>query len=101
MLNEDGNNYEIWSIALMLMLCNQGLWAIVDGTKPSPDMMTNTAAHKEWCIKDQEAQLIILLALKKVSQKCVYCAKTSKQYWDCICAWYSGSSNRRTVSLLE
>jgi hypothetical protein len=101
MLDEDGDNYEIWSITLTLMLCNRGLWAIVDGIEPSPDLTTDAAAHEEWCIKDQEARLMILLALKKVSQKCVYRAKTSKQYWDHICARYSGSGDRRTVSLLE
>ena len=101
MLNDDSDNYEIWSKALTLTLCNRELWTIVTGTETALDPMTDAAAHEEWCIKDQEAQLMILLALKKVGQKCVFRATTSKEYWDRLANRYSDGGDRRTVSLLE
>ena len=102
MLDDDGDNYEVWSTTLTLALGNRGLWSIVNGTEPAPDPTTDAAAHQEWLTKDQEAKLMILLALKKVGQKCVFRAKTSKDYWDCLSMRYSGGGNdRRTVSLLE
>jgi len=46
---------------------------------------------------------MILLALKKVGQKCIFHVKSSKEYWDHISSCYSGgsSSNECTVSLLK
>ena len=74
--DNNSNNYELWSKALMLLLLNWGLWTIVNGTEVSLDPAVNAAAHKEWKIKDQEAQLMILLVLKPVTQKSIYNAKT-------------------------
>jgi len=103
MLDDNSKNYDHWSTALMLAFTNCGIWSIVDGTEVCPDPTTDPAAHDEWCLKDHEGQLMILLALKKVSQKCIFCMKSSKEYWDHISSCYSGSggSNERTVSLLE
>ena len=102
MLDDDSDNYKVWGTTLTLALSNRGLWSIVNGTEPAPDPTTDAAAHQEWLTKDQEAKLMILLALKKVGQKCVFHAKTSKDYWDRLCTCYSGGGdNRRTVSLLE
>ena len=102
MLDDDSDNYEVWSTTLTLALGNRGLWSIVNGTEPALDLMTDAAAHEEWLTKDQEAKLMILLALKKVGQKCVFRAKTSKDYWDRLSTCYSGGGDdRRTVSLLE
>ena len=102
MLDDDGNNYEVRSTTLTLALSNRGLWCIVNGTEPALDLTTNAAAYKEWLTKDQEVKFMILLALKKVGQKCVFCAKISKDYWDCLSTHYSGGGDdRRAVSLLE
>jgi len=103
MLDDNGKNYDYWSMALTLAFTNHSIWSIVDGTEVCPDPMTDPAAHNEWCLKDRKGQLMILLALKKVGQKCVFCAKSSKEYWDHISSCYSGGSsgNECTVSLLE
>jgi len=103
MLEDDGENYKTWYMALMLAFTNRSIWSIVNGTKPCPTATSDPTGHEEWCLKDCEAQLMILLALKKVGQKCVFRTKTSKEYWDCISSCYSGASggNKRTVSLLE
>ena len=90
MLDNDGKNCDHWSTALTLMFTNRGIWPIVDGTKVCPDPTTDPAAHNEWCLKDREGQLMILLMLKKVGQNCVFCAKSSKKYWDRISSCYSG-----------
>ena len=95
MLDDDGDNYEIWSKTLTLALRKRGLWPIVTGTKTAPDPTTDAAAYEEWCVKDQEAQLTILLALKKVGQKCIFRATTSKEYWDRLSTRYSGGGDRR------
>ena len=101
MLNNNGDNYELWSKALTLSLLNRGLWTIIDGTEVSPDPKADTTAHKEWKLKDQEAQLTILLALKPVDQKSIYHARTLKECWDRLHTCYSGGDNGRTVLLLE
>jgi len=103
MLEDDGENYETWYTALTLAFTNRGIWSIVNGTEPCPTATSDPTGHEEWCLKDREAQLMILLALKKVGQKCVFRAKTSKEYWDRISSRYSGAGggNERTVSLLE
>ena len=46
---------------------------------------------------------MILLALRKVSQNCIFCGMSSKDYWDCIASQYSGTGggNEHTVSLLQ
>jgi hypothetical protein len=65
MLDNDRDNYKLWYKAVTLVLQNCGLWHIVNGMDIAPDKMTNPDAYKVWCLKDQEAQLTILLALKK------------------------------------
>jgi len=76
---------------------------IVTRTKLRPDQTTDPTGHKEWGLKDCEARLMILLALRKVGQNCVFHGTSSKEYWDRITSWYSGAggSNERTVSLLQ
>ena len=101
LLNNNSNNYELWSKALTLSLLNRGLWTIVDGTEVTPDPAVDAAAHDEWKIKDQEAQLTILLALKPVAQKSIYHIKTSKECWDRLCTRYSGGDDRRTILLFK
>jgi len=46
---------------------------------------------------------MILLLLKKVSQKCIFHVTSSKQFWDHISACYSGGGggNKQVVSLLK
>jgi len=83
-LEDDGKNYKTWYTALTLAFTNHGIWSIVNGTEPCLTMMSDPTGHEEWCLKDRKAQLMILLALKKVGQKCIFCAKTSKEYWDRI-----------------
>jgi len=103
MLEDDGENYKTWYTALTLAFTNRSIWSIVNGTEPCPTATSDPTGHEEWCLKDHEAQLMILLALKKVGQKCVFCMKTSKEYWDRISSCYSGAGggNKWTVSLLE
>jgi len=64
-------------------------------------MTTDVAAHDEWCLKDQDTQLTIILALKKVRQQCVYPCRTAKENWDMLKARYSDGGNRRLASFLE
>jgi len=85
-------------------LWNHELWPIVNGSENAPDVTIDPAAYDEWCLMDQEAQLMILLAFKKVGQKWVFHVMTSKEHCDCLSSasmHYSGSSGQRTVSLLE
>ena len=100
-LSEDGNNYELWSKALTLALNSCGLWDIIKGSETALDATTNLDEFVEWRSKDQEAQLSILLALKDVGQQCVYSMKTSNESWTILSDWYAGSSDQRTMSLLE
>ena len=102
LLDDDGENYEVWCTTLMLALSNRDLWSIVAGTESAPDPTTDAAAHADWRIKDQEAKLIILLALKCVGKKCVFRASTSKDYWDRLSDRYSGrGDDQKIVTLLE
>ena len=80
MLDDDSKNYDHWSTALTLAFTNHSIWPIVDRTKACLDPMTDPAAHDEWCLKDCKGQLMILLTLKKVGQKCIFCTKSSKEY---------------------
>ena len=50
-------------------------------------------------LKEQEAQLMILLALRKVGQTCIYRAQTSKESWDLLRTRYSGGGGLRTVTV--
>jgi len=97
-LNNDGSNYELWPRAVTLALRNRELWHIVNGTETSSDMTTDAAAHDDWCLKGQDTQLTIILALKKVRQQCVYPAQTVK---DTLKARYSDGGDRRRAFLLE
>ena len=103
MLDDNGENYDTWYMALQLALNNCSIWPIVTGTELCPDWMTDPTGHEEWGLKDCEARLMILLALRKVSQNCVFRGMSSKEYWDRIASWYSGAGggNKRTVSLLQ
>jgi len=103
MLDDDGENYDTWYTALQLALNNHGIWPIITGTELRPDQTTDPTGHKEWGLKDREARLMILLALRKVSQNCVFHGTSSKEYWDRITSWYSGTGggNKCTVSLLQ
>jgi hypothetical protein len=71
LLDKDGDNYEIWSTALTLALQNHRLWPIINGSETTPDRSADPDAYDEWCLKDCEARLMILLAVKKVGQKCI------------------------------
>jgi len=103
MLDDDGENYNTWYMALQLTLDNWGIWPIITGIELCPDWMTDPTGHKEWGLKDHEARLMILLALRKVGQNCVFHGTSSKEYWDRIVSWYSGAGggNKHTVSLLQ
>jgi len=50
MLDDDGDNYDLWSKVLTLALRNRGLWPIVNGSETAPDATTDPAAHDEWCL---------------------------------------------------
>ena len=73
MLDDDGDNYDFWPTVLTLALhsgiADYGLF--VDGSETAPDATTDPAAYDEWCLMDQEAQLMIFSTLKKVGQECV------------------------------
>jgi len=103
MLDNDSENYDTWYTALQLTLDNWGIWPIVTGTELRLDWTTDPTGHKEWGLKDHEARLMILLALRKVSQNCIFCGTSSKEYWDRIASRYSstGGGNEHTVSLLQ
>jgi hypothetical protein len=99
LLDDDGDNYELWSKALSLALRNRGLWAIINGRETAPDETADPTGHEEWCLKDEEAQLMVILALPKIAQKCIYPAQTAKECWDTLKARYG--DDQRTASLLE
>jgi gag-polypeptide of LTR copia-type/GAG-pre-integrase domain/Integrase core domain/C2H2 zinc-finger len=101
LLSNDSDNYELWSKALTLTLNSCRLWDIVNSTETAPDTTTHPDDFAEWCLKDQEAQLSILLALKQVGQRCMHSTKTSSKSWNILLDWYSGGGDRRTMSLLE
>ncbi len=101
MLDDDGDNYDLWSKALTLALRNRGLWPIVNSSETPLDQTADPAAHDKWCLKNQEVQLMILLASKKVGQKCIYRTQTSKDSWDRLKTRYSTGGDWRTVLLLE
>jgi len=99
----DGENYNTWYTALQLALNNRGIWPIITGTELRLDQTTDPTGYEEWGLKDREARLMILLALRKVGQNCVFHGTSSKEYWDHITSQYSGAggSNKHTVSLLQ
>ena len=102
LLDDDGDNYDLWSKALSLALRHRGLWAIIDGRETAPDETADPTGHDEWCLKDEEAQLVIVLALPKIAQRCIYPAQTAKECWDMLKArYFDGDHGRRTASLLE
>ena len=101
LLNDDGSNYNLWSRTLTLVLRKHGFWPIVNGSKTAPDASTNASAYNEWSLKDQEATLTILLALREVGQQCIYGAQTAKECWDTLKTRYSSSGDWRTAFLLE
>jgi len=95
---------EKWQPFSYSTLWNHELWPIVNSSENAPNATTDPAAYDEWCLMDQEAQLTILLAFKKVGQKWVFHVMTSKEHCNRLSSasmHYSGSSGRRTVSLLE
>ena len=100
-LDEHGKNHDLWSKALTLGLRNRGLWHVVNGTEHAPDETIDVTAYDNWFLKDQEAQLMLLKALKEPGQKCIYRAQTSKESWGLLKARYSGGSDLRKASLLE
>ena len=55
MLNDNGNNYEIWSKAVIILLQSHRLWHMVNSTETAPDMTTNADTYNKWYIKDQDA----------------------------------------------
>jgi hypothetical protein len=63
-LKENGNNYNLWSKALKLGFQSCRIWGVINGTEPAPNETTNTATYDVWCLKDEEAQLILFKALK-------------------------------------
>ena len=100
-LDEDGQNYDLWSKALRLGFESRGIWRIVNGTELAPDETIDATAHETWCLKDKEAQVMLLKALKHQGQKCIYRAETAKESWDLLRARYSGGNDRRKASLFE
>ena len=80
LLEDNGKNYDTWYVALQLVFKNRDIWPMVNGTEPHPDQTTDLAGHTEWGFKDREARLMMITALKKVRQKCIYCATSAKEY---------------------
>jgi len=101
MLEDDGYNYDFWSKVLTLAVQSRGLWLVVNGSESAPDGTTDPPGYDEWCFKDRDAQLIILLALRKVGWMCICRAQTSKESWDLLRTRYSGGREVRAVSLLS
>jgi len=103
LLEDDGENYNTWYVALQLVFENRDIWPVVNGTELRPDQMTDSAGYSEWGFKDRKARLMMIAALKKVGQKCIYHATSAKEYWDRITTRYSGTggSNERTITLLQ
>jgi len=103
LLEDDGENYNTWYVALQLAFENWDIWPVVNGTELRPDQTTNSAGYSEWGFKDCKARLMMITVLKKVGQKCIYCAMSAKEYWDQIATCYSGtsSSNECTITLLQ
>jgi len=103
LLEDDGENYDTWYVALQLAFENRDIWPVVNGTELCPDQTTDSAGYSEWGFKDRKARLMMIAALKKVGQKCIYHATSAKEYWDQITTRYSGtgSGNERTITLLQ
>jgi len=79
MLDDDGNNYKIWSKAVMISLQSRRLWHVINGTETASNATTDAAAHDEWYLKDQDTQLTIISALKNIRQQCIYSCQAVKE----------------------
>jgi len=48
LLEDDGENYDTWYVALQLAFENRDIWPVVNGTELRPDQTTDSAGYSEW-----------------------------------------------------
>jgi hypothetical protein len=93
-------DYPHWKFRIQLVLEVRELWTVVDGTFPKPNATTDSIEYADWCYKDREARLQIVLTLRDGPLTVVMGAKTAKEFWDRLSARYEGKEILHLMDVL-
>ena len=84
----NGTNYASWKYNVQLVLMQQGLWGIANGTEDRPDIKEedknkdeNVKLIKAWQLRCDKAYSIIALNVEKSLQVCVTGTTDAKEAW--------------------
>ena len=98
---EDTDSFAHWEICITMVLEENDLMSIVDGSLTKPDQTADPVGHVEWMSKDWWAHMHIATTVCKGALDLILKKKSAKECWDKLIARYQGKGGRHVVFLME
>ncbi|KAK8331913.1 hypothetical protein V6Z11_A10G106600 [Gossypium hirsutum] len=92
--NVSNQNYNSWSICMMLYLQGQDLWKVVNGNESTQPEEDGNGVLRKWKIKAGKAMLALKTTVEDVLEH-IRNAKTSKEAWDTFVDLFSKKNETR------
>jgi hypothetical protein len=98
---EDAEGFTHWHFCMKMVLQDNNLLAIMDGTLPQPDTTADPTRHASWNAKDLKVQIQITTTLHKGPLNLIMQATSAKDCWDKLITRYQGKGGHRIAYLIE
>ena len=98
---EDAEGFTHWHFCMKMVLQDNDLLAVTDGTLPRPNATTDAAGYESWNAKDLKARIQIATTLRKGPLNLIMQSTSAKDCWDKLIARYQGKGGRRVAYLME
>jgi hypothetical protein len=98
---EDADGYAHWHFCMTMVLEENDLMTIVEGSLVKPDPTMDATGHADWMSKDRRARIQIATTLRKGVLNLILREKTAKDCWDKLAARYQGKGGQRIAYLME
>ena len=87
---EDTDSFAHWEFCITMVLEENDLMSVVDGSLTKPDQTANPIGHAEWMSKDRWACMHIATTVCKGALDLILKKKSAKECWDKLTARYQG-----------
>ena len=98
---EVAEGYTHWSYCMTMVLEDNDLMGIIDGTLARPNATTNPNGYADWVSRDRKARIQIAMTLHKGPLNFILQVRMAKECWDKLAARYQGKGGRCVAYLMQ
>jgi len=98
---EDTEGYMHWHYCMTMVLEENDLMSVTDGTLAKPNATTDADGYADWISRDLKARIQIATTLRNGPLNLILQAKSAKECWDKLATRYQGRGGRRIAYLMR